>query len=635
MSQWTSLVALFVLCDGVTATTDQLHAGSSSGRTHWYGGAGVRHDVSADSLRIIPRRRTHDSVTEGSDTGRESRNDLQVHPQGRIVAGAIVSVSGWEKSSQWDVDSQAQGIEIFPPHGDIVAAYCPHNASDEDYLDYREIQQGNKTVMFGPLINMRCEYEFRYLAQDANGSYRFIAASPSVGFALGPEQPTQGHLSETGHPGEMNVMWVSNQASPTVVEVRDANAEGEAWRTVTGKSHTYIAQDMCNHPANITGSLQFRDPGHIHRVKLTDLKPRMRYVYRFGFGTSFSPEYSFRTAPPVGDASEPISFFVFGDLGEEQSPTGPAEHGRALTTMERIGGDIKKRAFDFLLHVGDISYAEGRGYRWEQFGFLIQNVATSIPYYLGTGNHDYDHDAGGDKDPSRAPGNGYHPSWGSYGDDSGGECAVPIVSRYSMPSAAPSSLAPFWYSHDYGMVHLVWLSTEHNYYPGSDMHNFLVTDLKAVDRKRTPWVFVMGHRPMYCSRAIGEITAKDNYIIQLHQREAYEDVLYQYGVDVFFGGHYHAYERTCPVYNGSCRETESGHAKATVHMLLGTGGANQDFDRWDEQPWSRHRGIDYGYGRVHVANSTHLLVEYVLNVNGSVADSAWIVSSHDWGTGMQ
>ena len=37
----------------------------------------------------------------------------------------------------------------------------------------------------------------------------------------------------------------------------------------------------------------------------------------------------------------------------------------------------------FLLHSGDISYADGAGWQWEQFMTLLQPFATRIPYLIG------------------------------------------------------------------------------------------------------------------------------------------------------------------------------------------------------------------------------------------------------------
>lgn len=60
---------------------------------------------------------------------------------------------------------------------------------------------------------------------------------------------------------------------------------------------------------------------------------------------------------------------------------------------------------------------------------------------IGLGNHEQDHIGGGDKDPSGA-GDGFHPKWGNYGSDSGGECGVPMYKRFHMPD---DGHAVWWY----------------------------------------------------------------------------------------------------------------------------------------------------------------------------------------------
>ena len=49
------------------------------------------------------------------------------------------------------------------------------------------------------------------------------------------------------------------------------------------------------------------------------------------------------------------------------------------------------------------------------------------------------------------------------------------------------------------MVHFVMMSTEHDFRPGSRQYQWLEKDLKSVDRSKTPWVIVGGHRAMYTS----------------------------------------------------------------------------------------------------------------------------------------
>ena len=78
-------------------------------------------------------------------------------------------------------------------------------------------------------------------------------------------------------------------------------------------------------------------------------------------------------------------------------------------------------------------------------------------------------------------------------------------------------------------------STELDFSKGSPQYKWLEADLKAVDRSKTPWVVLNGHRPIYTTSIIGSqpagvlTVAKD---LQL----ALEDLLYKYNVDVTFHG---------------------------------------------------------------------------------------------------
>ncbi|XP_065181065.1 uncharacterized protein LOC135811751 [Sycon ciliatum] len=613
-----------VLCIGLQLQYHMTQATAPHG-THWKAGAGVWHPHE-EAMPTLLR--------PGARQLRAGQAEIMTVEPSVLEVRDYITVN-WPKKKMESLLPTSPHIE-GSPHGDIIAAYCPETAADGDYVDYLSVPKEETSVKFGPVVNMRCRYQFRYLRALLNKSYEAYAQSPPVGFAAGSSQPTQGRLSETGVVGEMNVMWVSDLNNMSVVQyVLNSSRHGDVMKAnnyvmnATGKAHTYAASDLCNAPANEVAALKFRDPGFIHRVRLMGLSSATRYSYRYGSDGHWSDWFSFTTQPAPGSA-EPVNFFVFGDLGEWRDAAGPPPGDRAYTTMSRIEEDLKSmpaagRNFNLLLHVGDISYARGAAYQWEQFGDLVQRVATQIPYYVGIGNHEYDHEAGGENDPSHADGNGYHPSWGNYGTDSAGECAVPVVNRFSMPSTAAQSLQPFWYSHDYGLIHVVWLSTEHDFYPSSDMYKFLVADLATVNRTRTPWVFVMGHRPMYCSRV-----ASANYIIQVHQREAYEDALYRFGVDVFWSGHYHSYERTCAVYKEKCAKTASGGPAATVHIMVGMAGASHDQPDWQPSTWAESHYVDYGYNRVTVANATHLLSEYVENESGKVKDSVWIVSDHRW-----
>ncbi len=166
----------------------------------------------------------------------------------------------------------------------------------------------------------------------------------------------------------------------------------------------------------------------------------------------------------------------------------------------------------------------------------------------------------------------------------------------------------YWYSFENGNTHVVQMSSEHDYRPGSRQYAWLAKDLAAVDRGRTPWVIVTAHRPMYCS----EEYASD-YEVSLGMQVAFEQLLHEHAVDVFLAGHYHSYERTCAVYNQRCVDD------GTVHIVVGSAGASLDDVAHTGAPWSARSAYVFGtlWGN---ATATELTLRFVLNHNGTVAD---------------
>ena len=71
--------------------------------------------------------------------------------------------------------------------------------------------------------------------------------------------------------------------------------------------------------------------------------------------------------------------------------TGSSFDGK--TTALRVKEEALKH--NFLLHFGDISYARGYGYIWEQYHLLIEPISSSLPYMVSIGNHEYCHLTGG------------------------------------------------------------------------------------------------------------------------------------------------------------------------------------------------------------------------------------------------
>lgn len=76
---------------------------------------------------------------------------------------------------------------------------------------------------------------------------------------------------------------------------------------------------------------------------------------------------------------------------------------------------------------------------------------------------------------------------------------------------------------------------------------WLAKDLEGVNRTLTPWVIVMGHRPMYTGKFChknyieGMLVTGPTYRVSLHIQEELEDLLYQFKVNLALWGHVHNY----------------------------------------------------------------------------------------------
>jgi len=171
----------------------------------------------------------------------------------------------------------------------------------------------------------------------------------------------------------------------------------------------------------------------------------------------------------------------------------------------------------------------------------------------------------------------------------------------------------WWYSFEYGLAHYTVFSTEHDFTKGSRQYAWLEKDLQSVDRSITPWLILVGHRPMYQNEKY-----PSDYKVTVNIREALEDLIHQYQVDVGLWGHYHSYERTCAVYKERCDPS------GTVHFIIGSAGCHLDsVGTWDV-PWVMHFERNFGYGRVSIVNHSALHWEYIRNSDKSVADSVWL-----------
>ncbi|TMW69458.1 hypothetical protein Poli38472_001614 [Pythium oligandrum] len=492
------------------------------------------------------------------------------------------------------------------PHAkDFVALSCGPRMHSRDFLATVNVDPSTPSVRFPSLYMMRCNYSVVYFNYNPKVADVRALAELQIAMKESFNAPKQGHIALTSQKDEMAVMF--NSASMKTPQVRYGTTPDALTNIASGTFTTYKASDMCEAPANITAQVWFRDPGYMHKVILKKLTLGTRYFYCFGNDEDgWSSVYSFKSRP---DSSvQTAKFIAYADMGVESAPA-------ATSTAVRSYQDVLNGYDDFLLHFGDISYARGHAHMWDEFFHIIEPYATRVPYMVSIGNHEYDYMTGGKAhDPSGAAGDddrmNFHPGWANYGDDSSGECSVPMFHRWHAPE---NGHGIYWYSFDYGGVHVIQMSSEHNWMRGSEQYKWIENDLKNVDRSKTPWVVLTAHRMMYTTQ-LGEDADLN---VSKYYRKEMEDLLWTYKVNLMLVGHQHSYERSCAVRDGKCTKDDVG----PVHIIVGSAGAGLETRGFSKDigEWSVAHVNDWGYLRV-ASTPSEMKIQFVLNRNGVVYD---------------
>ena len=440
--------------------------------------------------------------------------------------------------------------------------------------------------------------------ENCSGNYLILGQSSLIE-PSNFNEPTQIHLSFADRIDQMFVSYVTN-SNESLCQCQYGFNRDSLDHQINGISDKYQSSDMCEGKANQIGPQTFIDPGFIHKILLENLLPSTIYYYRVGNDfDGWSSIDSFRTRSNQSDVQ--VDLIAYGDMGVSPIQTG------AKTTIDQVYSRALSVNASAILHIGDLSYAQGIAILWEAFMNQIQQTARRFPYLVSIGNHEYDHLTGGDKDPSKAPGQEDLDPFGkksktseiffsrtnsflrrgNYGEDSGGECAVPTVHRFQSPS---NGNLLFWYSYDVGPIHVISYSTEHDFRRESVQYRWIEKDLQSVDRQRTPWILIVSHRPMYSSLVQVDL-------IQLMLQFHLEPLFYRYHVDLNFFAHIHSYERTCPMYQQRCIQN------GIIHILIGMSGHDLTYGSYSDAQWSIYHDIQFGYSHLS-ANKTHLNFRY-------------------------
>ncbi|TYH77030.1 hypothetical protein E1A91_D04G119300v1 [Gossypium mustelinum] len=371
--------------------------------------------------------------------------------------------------------------------------------------------------------------------------------------------PQQVHASLAGKE-YMRISWVTDE--------KDVASKVE-YGKVSGK---YEAMAVGNHTSY---HYFFYSSGKIHHVKIGPLEPATTYYYRCG---GHGPEFSFKTPPQTF----PIEFVVVGDLGQTEWTASTLSH-------------VDSKDYDVFLLPGDLSYADTQQPLWDSFGRLVEPYASRRPWMVTEGNHEIE--------------------------------TFPIIyphgfkaynARWLMPYQESGSTSNLYYSFDVAGSHIIMLGSYTDFDEDSAQYKWLESDLRKVDRKKTPWVIALLHAPWYNTNLAHKGEGES-------MRKAMEDLLYRARVDVVFAGHVHAYERFTRIYNNKADPC------GPVYITIGDGGNREGLALMFENPTpevSVYREPSFGHGRLRVVDESRAHWSWHRNKDSDpfVADVVWLQS---------
>ncbi|MDB4963183.1 MAG: metallophosphoesterase [Myxococcales bacterium] len=334
---------------------------------------------------------------------------------------------------------------------------------------------------------------------------RVGAEPPRLATAYVGEDPTPRlvHLGIVGDPKTSVVaQWRTVDETTTATTLRygvGANlAESALTETVTGIQWAYAA----------TGS----DLPRMHQVHLCGLEPGTSYSYQVGSPGSFSPIYTFTTAPDI--VAHPDAEVLYAFVGDSRG---------GYDVWGQIVAQYQARMPDLILYSGDAVTIGIVQEEWDLFLARGEPLFAQVPVVMAHGNHEVN--------------------------------AVNFYSQFAMPGDQEN------FGFDYGFGHITVANdtpSDSGALTGSTVE-FLRSDFEA--SKTARWKLLMHHQPMWSA---------SNHGSNLTLQATWGPVVDQYAIDLVINGHEHEVEITKPMRGGA---VQASNADGTVYAVIGGAGA--------------------------------------------------------------
>ena len=351
---------------------------------------------------------------------------------------------------------------------------------------------------------------------------------------------------------------------------------------------------------------------HQYEATFSELKPGTTYYYGIFDGDTLLTEadetYRFKTHPVAGTAA-PVLFWVVGDSGtggraQAQVHSAMRDH---LTSLDR--------ELDLYLHVGDMAYGSGTNKEFDdRFFKMYEPTLRNTVCWASMGNHEG------------------RTSKGEYGTG-------PFYDAYICPTKGEAGGLPSgkeaYYSFDYGKVHFICLdSHDLDRRPSGAMAQWLKADL---EKTNADFLVAFFHHPPYTKGS--HDSDKEKQLIEM--REHIMPILESGGVDIFFNGHSHIYERSMlidgayqtptvaegvilddgdgdPAGDGAYQKSEGLNPNnGTVAVVTGHGGTG--VSRKGTMPIMKRIIVENGSCLISVEGDT--LTAKMINLHGDIRDS--------------
>lgn len=222
----------------------------------------------------------------------------------------------------------------------------------------------------------------------------------------------------------------------------------------------------------------------IHEIELSGLAADTPYYYTVTSGGTTSEPNTFATAPAT---ERSFRFVAYGDTRTNASAHAAVIQGIIASEPE------------FVLHTGDlVSDGDNKNVWGPEFFDPAYDLMIKTPLLPVIGNHE-------------GSGNLFRDFF-SLGDNDD------------------------WFAFSYSNVRFIGLNTHNrSYSPGSTQYNWLLEELTSDAYTNATWHIVYFHHPPYTATSShSDTTNVKTYLVPLFE---------QYGVDMVFNGHSHAYER--------------------------------------------------------------------------------------------